>query len=161
MRRLEGAVQGRDPLRPWYVPCSSEAMPFARVSVAGAMAVAMVACAPPRLPEPALAPQPSSALAEVAYPPPPAHVERIPPNPGRGAVWVDGEWVWQARHWAWKAGRWVVPPAGARWSPWTSVRDRMGALYVAPGAWRDASGNEVEEPVPVASPSTGGVTAVN
>jgi hypothetical protein len=59
---------------------------------------------------------------------------------------VDGEWVWQMRHWAWKPGRWLVPPAGARFSPWTSVRDRAGTLYVAAGSWRDASGHEIEEP---------------
>lgn len=96
--------------------------------------------------------QPTSALVEVPYPPPPARVEQIPQQPNDAAVWIDGEWVWQTRRWAWRKGRWVVPPAGASFAPWTTVRDATGTLYVATGMWRNANGEDVAEP-PAISPS--------
>lgn len=109
----------------------------------------VVACGPGRLPAPAWAPQPTSALAEVPYPPPPARVEGVPNEPAAGAVWIDGEWVWQARRYAWKAGRWLVPPPGARFAPWTTVRDARGTLFLASGTWRDARGAAIAEPAPL------------
>lgn len=117
------------------------------------------ACGAPRLPAPPYVRQPTNALAEVPYPPPPARVERVPEPPGGAAVWIDGEWSWQGRRWAWKRGRWVVPPPGAAFAPWTAVRDASGTLYFAPGTWRDAKGAEVPEPEPAAhaKPSRGGV----
>ena len=95
---------------------------------------------------PAYTTQPSSALEMVPYPPPPARAEVVPTQPQDDAVWIDGEWVWQTRRWAWRKGRWVVPPAGARFAPWTAVRDGAGNLYVATGVWRSANGDEVTEP---------------
>jgi hypothetical protein len=109
-----------------------------------------MACGAPRLPAPVFTGQPTSALEPVTYPPPPARVEVVPGRPQPEAVWLDGEWVWQARRWAWRPGRWVTAPAGARFAPWTSVRDRLGTLYVARGAWRDDSGKEIAEPEPLA-----------
>lgn len=94
--------------------------------------------------------QPTSALAPVPYPPPPARVERVPNAPTPTAVWVDGEWLWQGRRWAWKPGRWVAVPPGAAFAPWTTVRDATGTLYVAQGTWRDAQGNELPDPTPLA-----------
>ncbi len=112
---------------------------------------AAVACGAPKLPAPPFTSQPTSALTEVPYPPPPARVEGVPPRPkDEGAVWIDGEWTWQTRRWAWKPGRWVKPTPGARFAPWTTVRDRIGTLYFAGGTWRDANGSEVAEPQPLA-----------
>lgn len=112
---------------------------------------AAFACGAPKLPAPPYVEQPTSALTEVPYPPPPARAEAVPPEPkDEGAVWLDGEWTWQTRRWAWKPGRWVKPPSGARFSPWTTVRDRTGTLYFAAGRWRDAKGAEISEPEPLA-----------
>ena len=109
-------------------------------------AVAILAACAGRLPHPPYAPQPTEALEVVGYPPPPARVEFVPPQPAAGAVWIDGEWVWQGRRWAWRIGRWIDPPAGARFSPWTLVRGDDGTTYYAPGVWRDAKGAELAEP---------------
>ncbi len=118
------------------------------LSIAGIL----LSCAAPRLPAPTYVGQPTSALQEAAYPPPPARVEHIPdlPKEKEGAVWIDGEWTWQGRRWAWKQGRWVMPPSGGRFSPWTSTRDKTGLYYVAEGKWRDAQGRELPDPTPVA-----------
>lgn len=120
---------------------------FGGVLIATLVAFAL-ACGSRAVP-PAYTAQPTSALVMVPYPPPPARAEIVPKRPNDAAVWVDGEWVWQTRRWAWRRGRWVVPPAGARFAPWTTVRDGEGNLYVASGVWRDASGEEVVEPAPV------------
>lgn len=109
---------------------------------------ALLACGSGRLPAPSYEGQPTSALTQVPYPPPPARAEEIPKPPESSAVWLDGEWTWQARRWAWKKGRWVVPPADAKFSPWTVTRDRNGTLWAASGVWRDGKGAEVEEPPP-------------
>jgi hypothetical protein len=98
------------------------------------------------LPRPPFVAQPTSALFIVATAPPPARAELVPGKPASHAVWLDGEWEWQGRKWAWKRGRWVLPPEGARYSPWTMTRDETGALWFAPGVWRNASGEEVDEP---------------
>jgi hypothetical protein len=111
------------------------------------------------LPAPSYVQQQASALTSVRYPPPPARVEFVPDQPVSGAVWIDGEWVWRGRRWAWRQGRWVAPPSGARFSPWTMVRGDDGTIFYASGAWRDAKGQDVPEPAPVATarPSSGGV----
>jgi len=109
------------------------------------LTVILLACHP-SLPEPARVGQAQSALIQIPYPPPPARVEVVPPQPNSSAVWIDGEWTWTGRRWAWKYGRWVVPPPGAAYSPWVTVRARDATLYFAPGIWRDASGKEVTAP---------------
>ncbi len=114
--------------------------------MAVAIASAVFACGAARLPAPSYVPQPTAALQLADYPPPPAQVELIPKIPGGNAVWIDGEWTWQGRRWAWKTGRWVEPPANASYSPWTTVRDMTGVLYVAEGKWRDAKGQDVPDP---------------
>jgi hypothetical protein len=103
------------------------------------------------VPHPAYVRQPTSALMQVGYPPPPARVEFVPKQPSKDAVWIDGEWQWQGRRWAWRIGRWVVPPAGARFAPWMMVRDAAGVVYYAEGTWRNAKEEEVPEPAPVAT----------
>jgi hypothetical protein len=115
-----------------------------------AIGAAALACAcGGSLPRPPLARHPTSALAKVPYPPPPARVEFVPEAPRADAVWIDGEWLWQGRQWAWKYGRWVVPPPGALFAPWTTVRDRDATLYFAAGTWRDPRGARVAEPRPL------------
>jgi hypothetical protein len=122
--------------------------------------VAAIACGAPRLPAPDYTGQPTTALVEVPYPPPPARVEAVPEPPSERAVWIDGEWIWK-RRWSWKAGRWVVPPPGARYAPWTTVRDRTGTLYFAAGTWRDERGADVAEPPPVGAGNAAPVTVVD
>jgi hypothetical protein len=118
-------------------------------------AIGVVACGTD-LPHPPYAPQPTSALTEIAFPPPPARVEAVPARPTKVAahgdvVWLDGEWTWRTRRWSWKPGRWIVPPEGATYSPWTAVRGDDGALFYAPGAWRNARGEAVTEPAAIAT----------
>jgi hypothetical protein len=129
-------------------------------STAVVLAGAALACGSKRLPEPAYVGHPTSALVQVPYPPPPARVEFIPDKPNDEAVWIDGEWVWQGRRYGWKPGRWVVPPREAAFAPWTAVRDMLGTLYVAEGAWRDRKGNELPPPpiLGTGAPSQGAVT---
>ncbi len=45
------------------------------------------------------------------YPPPPAEIEVVPPDPGGACAWLDGHWRWLGRRWSWVGGAWVVPPA--------------------------------------------------
>lgn len=125
-----------------------------------ALAAAALACGGTRAPAPAYVAQPTSALVEVPYPPPPARVELVPEKPHADAVWIDGEWVWQGRRYAWKPGRWVIPPPGASFAPWVTARGAMGTLYLAEGTWRDAKGAEVAAPkiLKVGAPSAGAVT---
>jgi hypothetical protein len=106
------------------------------------------------LPRPPYLPQPSSALSIVPLAPPPPRVEQVPDSPAKGAVWIDGEWVYRRGRWAWLLGRWVAVPTGASFSPWVIVRASDGALYFAPGTWRDKSGNSVDAPAPLAEAIT-------
>lgn len=120
-----------------------------------------VACGGGKMPVPDYVQQPTSALVEVPYPPPPARAETMPKEPTKGARWIDGEWSWQGRRWAWKPGRWVVPPAGAKFSPWTTVRDKTGTLFFAPGVWRDAKGEEIDEPAAAGTGKAGAAAIVS
>lgn len=115
-------------------------------------------CGLKQLPHPHWVSQPTSALVEVPYPPPPARVEYIPKQPADAALWIDGEWGWNGRRWAWRVGRWVLAPVDplmpfhlpASYSPWVSVRSGDGTLYIAAGMWRDIRGGEITEPAPLA-----------
>lgn len=118
---------------------------LARMSV-----LVLCACASD-LPKPGYVGQPTDALAPVQYAPPPARAEVVPKQPASGSVWLDGEWVWQGRRWNWRTGRWVVPPVGARYSPWTMVRGDDGTVYYAGGAWRDAQNRKLADPAALAS----------
>jgi hypothetical protein len=121
---------------------------LARISVAAAL-VAHVACNG-RLPHPPYAAHPTSALGEVPFPPPPARVEEVPPRPTDDAVWLDGEWNWRGRAWSWLPGRWVRAPAESVYCPWTAVRDAAGRLFYAPGTWRNAKGEPIDDPAALA-----------
>jgi hypothetical protein len=110
-----------------------------------AVLVAITGCAS-ELPRPAFVRQRTSDLVEVPFPPPPARPEWVPAQPREDAVWIDGEWSFGTRVWSWRYGRWVVPPRGARYSPWTTVRGHDGSLWFAPGTWRDAAGSPIAPP---------------
>ena len=125
------------------------------------IASAVLACGASRLPAPPYVGHPTEALQQVAFPPPPARVEYVPPAPKSDAAWIDGEWTWQGARWAWKRGRWVVPPASAAYSPWTSNRDRTGVFYVAEGRWRDKQLRELPDPVPLTVGRAGGGPVTN
>jgi hypothetical protein len=102
------------------------------------------------LPTPPTGPHPAATTQyiEVPFPPPPAHVEVIPPRPpDLGSVWVDGEWAWQAKRWVWQPGGWVAPPTGGYFAPWLVYRLDNGRLLFAPGAWHDATGKQLPNPV--------------
>lgn len=121
----------------------------------------LASCGAKRTPEPPMVQQPTSALVEVPYPPPPARVELLPAPPAEDAVWVDGEWVWQGGRWAWRRGRWVVVPPGVAFAPWTAVRSSNGTLHVAEGTFRDAQGNAIAEPETLARGRPRGGSMVN
>lgn len=109
----------------------------------------------PSLPTAPLVTSPLIALADqvlvdVPVPPPPAHEEFIPPQPGEDAVWVDGQWFWDGR-WRWEHGAWVLPPPGAAFSPWRTFRRTDGTLVFAGASWRDAHGNRIPNPRVLAS----------
>ena len=131
------------------------------MGMAVAIASGVLACGAARLPAPLYVQQTTEALQPADYPPPPARVELIPPIPTGAAVWIDGEWTWQGRRWAWKAGRWVEPPPNASFAPWTTVRDKMGSLYFAEGKWRNAKGQDVPDPKPLALAEVRGGAVVN
>lgn len=123
-------------------------VPVARpiVIVSLTVAFASTGCAH-SVPEPAYSAQPNGAFEEVDSAPPPARVEMVPKRPAdRGAVWIDGEWNWTGRRWAWQYGRWVVPPPGATYSQWATVRRSDGVLLFAPGKFRNEKGRELPSP---------------
>lgn len=131
------------------------------VGIALATTSAMLACGAARLPAPPYVGQPTEALEQVDYPPPPARAEYVPARPPGTVVWLDGEWTWQGKRWAWKQGRWVVPPPGAKYSPWTTTRDRLGTLYFAEGRWRDAKDADLPDPEPISVGKTRAGPVVN
>ena len=118
------------------------------------LAVPLLGCGS-ETPTPHYVAQPTSALVHVRTAPPPARVEIVPPQPARGAVWIDGEWAWRGRKWAWRRGRWVKAPAGASYSPWTFTRDLSGEVWFAAGTWRSVRGVAVAEPEPLAVAAAG------
>jgi hypothetical protein len=127
-------------------------------AVVVALGVKLAACGS-RIAQPPTAAQPSSALVEVDYPPPPARVEMVPQKPSDDAVWVNGEWLWTGRRWSWRPGMWVVSPRNAAYARRVLVRRGDGKLYFAAGTWRNAEGREVPAPPEkIARPTSGAVT---
>jgi hypothetical protein len=69
--------------------------------------------------------------------PPRAVVERRPPSPGRGNVWIRGYHKWNGTSHEWVGGRWEAPPRSrARWNNGAWRRDRQRGWYYVDGAWR-------------------------
>jgi hypothetical protein len=96
------------------------------------------------LPFPPTGPIPPGALVEVPYPPPPAHVETIPPQKESRDVWLDGRWEWVGAAWRWLDGTWMSPPAGAYYTPWQTVRSSDGRLFFARATWRAKDGRPLD-----------------
>ena len=44
----------------------------------------------------------------------------------------------------------MIAPPGSVFSPWTVVRDDNGTLFHAPGTWRNARGEAMPAPKPIA-----------
>ena len=105
----------------------------------------LVACSS-RVPHPSYTGRSTEEFAEADYPPPPARVEFVPPQPSDDAVWLNGEWSWTGRRWGWKPGGWVVPPPGAAYAKGALVRRQDGKLFAAPSRWLDADGGEIPAP---------------
>lgn len=136
-------------MRAWTTTTPSA---IARAASAGVVLAGLYACAAscggvPSLPRPKLAPHVSKDLFLIPAPPPPAKVELVPALPSqKDVVWIDGEWTFRGRRPRWRRGRWVVPVAGAKFAPWTSVRGPDGKLWYAHGKWVDARGEEIPAP---------------
>lgn len=88
------------------------------------------------------------------------HVEIVPPQPQKGAVWIDGTWELSQQRFRWRPGAWVIPPPDAKYARWVLIRrDGDGQLFFAPSYWRSSAG-KVPDPTPLvrAKTRTGEVT---
>ena len=102
------------------------------------------------MPHPPYSPQATIALKAIELAPPPGRVETIPGRPADADAWVDGEWVLEHGRWYWLLGRWVKVPRGATYSPWVVVRASDGTPFYAPSTWRNATGEPISPPAPLA-----------
>ena len=117
-----------------------------RALFASAAVLCSVACGG-SLPRPVQSAPPDDAFVEVPYPPPPALSELIPRQPREpGAVFLDGGWAWRGSYYVWQRGGWVVPPAGARATPWTLRYAADGRAFFAEGGWVNERGERVRPP---------------
>ena len=83
-----------------------------------------------------LAPAASFAQVVVRIGPPAPIVERRPPPPERGFVWIDGYHRWDGERYVWVGGRWDRPPHHhAVWVPHHWVH-RHGGWVLVEGHWR-------------------------
>jgi len=96
-------------------------------------------CAKP-VPLPEFGPHVAEAPILVPYPPPPARVEVVTPQPEKKMVWIDGQWIWRGRRWVWRRGGWEVPPAEQYYAPPVVMRQADGQLGYFQGGWRVKSG---------------------
>jgi len=68
--------------------------------------------------------------------PPRVVVEKRPPAPSRGHVWIAGYQRWDGNAYVWTPGRWEQPPRpGAQWVAhrWTHRKD---GWVMVEGHWR-------------------------
>lgn len=100
--------------------------------VALAACLALASCGGKRAEAPRGA-HPANDAQVVPYPPPPAKVEELPPQPSPRCVWVDGYWDFSSR-WEWQAGEWVVPDPKCRLAP-VEQRRQGGQLWYARPRW--------------------------
>ena len=83
-----------------------------------------------------LAPAASFAQVVVRIGPPAPIVERRPPPPERGFVWIDGYHRWDGAHYVWVPGRWDRPPhPGGHWVAHRWVH-RHDGWVLEEGHWR-------------------------
>lgn len=83
----------------------------------------------------------------VEYPPPPAHVEAVPVDPGKPCVWVDGHYEWLGRRWQWQPGDWYIVAEGChRAGPRLAWAPEGGALYYTPPAFYTETGRKCADP---------------
>jgi hypothetical protein len=69
--------------------------------------------------------------------PPPVLIERRPPMPGQGYIWIDGYQHWNGQRYEWHRGEWARPPhAQAVWVAPRYEKHDQGYRYI-PGQWRD------------------------
>jgi hypothetical protein len=69
--------------------------------------------------------------------PPPILIERRPPMPGQGFIWIDGYQHWNGQRYEWHRGEWARPPhERAVWVAPRYERHDQGYRYI-PGQWRD------------------------
>ncbi len=81
-------------------------------------------------------PAASYAQVIVRIAPPAPIVERRPPPPERGFVWIDGYHRWDGGRYVWVPGRWDRPPhRGARWVAHRWVH-RGDHYEMVEGHWR-------------------------
>ena len=82
-----------------------------------------------------LAPAATFAQVVVRIGPPARVVERRPPPPERGYVWIDGYQRWDGNRYAWNEGRWEQPPRHhAHWVAHHWVH-RNGGWVLVDGHW--------------------------
>lgn len=99
------------------------------------------------LPQPLQSAPRDDTFVEVPYPPPPALSELIPPRPrDRRAVFLDGGWAWRGSYYVWQRGGWVIPPPGARATPWSVRYAADGRAFFAETAWVNERGERVRPP---------------
>jgi len=77
--------------------------------------------------------------------PPALIVERRPPPPGPGHLWIDGCWDWNGRGYVWQHGRWTLPPQPH--TVWVGPRyERFDRDYrYTPGHWGAEQRERAEE----------------
>ena len=109
-------------------------------------ALALTACGS-SLPVPRSGPHVDEEPVIIPYPPPPARVEVVPPPPAgvKGAVWIDGEWLWKGQRWVWQAGQWQTPYPGGYYAPPATLRLADGTLVYFTGAWKIGRQRQVGE----------------
>jgi hypothetical protein len=103
-----------------------------RFCLALACAAASWRCGGRQLEAP-LGAHPANDGVRVPYPPPPAKVEEVPPQPSSACVWTDGYWDFTDR-WEWQAGEWVMAPPHCRLAR-VELRREQGQLWHARPRW--------------------------
>lgn len=90
--------------------------------------------------------------------PPPDRVERIPPAPAPGWIWVRGHWFRHRRHWVWIHGFYQAPRPGMVWvaGHWSSTPN--GYLWIE-GAWTPAAAYAPPAPAYAPGPAAAVITA--
>jgi hypothetical protein len=76
---------------------------------------------------------PANDAVSVPYPPPPAKIEEVPPQPHASCVWTDGYWEFTDR-WEWIDGEWVLPQPHCRLAP-VELRRQGGQLWHSRPRW--------------------------